>query len=333
MKVLVIGRSQNNDIVISDPYVSRTHAQLIIHDNGTASIVDLNSKTGTYVNGLKINSEHVLNNNDVVKIGNSILPWQNYLTQDTSAQPQSQNQLEEEGYYEEEDYYQEPKGFFAKYKKALLIGLLSLLLIGGGVYYYLNYYKKDNSSEQEQKAENQNNKDEAENKENIIEVGDFQVTLPDGFEENDSDDDVYAHYKKGKMDLYIYETDIADFKKKNKKVKKNALLKKFKDQTLSKLKKNKVIKEVENDEEQEINGINAYVVDLKLKKNSSFAKRAFYQGDDNFYEIYIITKEKSKKKKDENISEMEDIIFSFANKSDDNTGEEENEDNANNEEE
>lgn len=80
MKVITIGRGQDNDIVIKDPLISRNHLQLIQKDDGTASVVDLNSSNGTYVNGHKITGEHILSKNDIVLIGRTTLQWQKYVT-------------------------------------------------------------------------------------------------------------------------------------------------------------------------------------------------------------------------------------------------------------
>lgn len=80
MKVITIGRGQDNDIVINDPQISRNHLQLIQKDDGTASVVDLNSSNGTYVNGHKITGEHILSKNDIVLIGRTTLQWQKYVT-------------------------------------------------------------------------------------------------------------------------------------------------------------------------------------------------------------------------------------------------------------
>lgn len=80
MKVITIGRGQDNDIVINDPQISRNHLQLIQKDDGTASVVDLNSSNGTYVNGHKITGEHILSKNDTVLIGRTTLQWQKYVT-------------------------------------------------------------------------------------------------------------------------------------------------------------------------------------------------------------------------------------------------------------
>lgn len=80
MKVITIGRGQDNDIVINDPLISRNHLQLIQKDDGTVSVVDLNSSNGTYVNGHKITGEHILSKNDTVLIGRTTLQWQKYVT-------------------------------------------------------------------------------------------------------------------------------------------------------------------------------------------------------------------------------------------------------------
>ncbi|MDR1347189.1 MAG: FHA domain-containing protein [Prevotellaceae bacterium] len=82
MKVITIGRSSANDVKINDPYVGQHHCQ-VIEDNGNFRLIDLNSKNGTYVNGMKIKGEVMLYSTDIVKIGNTVLPWKNYLNQET----------------------------------------------------------------------------------------------------------------------------------------------------------------------------------------------------------------------------------------------------------
>lgn len=79
MKVITIGRSSENNIVINDAKVSRTHLQLVQNDNGVCSVVDLNSANGTFVNGQKITGEVHLQPNDIIRIGNTTLPWQEYI--------------------------------------------------------------------------------------------------------------------------------------------------------------------------------------------------------------------------------------------------------------
>ena len=77
MKTITIGRNTDNDIVIGDPYISGRHASLTRNDNGSISIRDLGSANGTFVNGSQI-SESTLRPSDVVKLGNTIIPWADY---------------------------------------------------------------------------------------------------------------------------------------------------------------------------------------------------------------------------------------------------------------
>lgn len=53
-----VGRAPDGRIVISDPTVSRHHALITIND-GSFSIADLDSKNGTYVEGLRIGTSPV----------------------------------------------------------------------------------------------------------------------------------------------------------------------------------------------------------------------------------------------------------------------------------
>lgn len=78
MRVLKIGRSPDNDIVINDPYASRAHCDLIVHDNGIYELID-HSSYGTYVNGQRIIQKVVINPGDVIKAGNSCVPWMAYV--------------------------------------------------------------------------------------------------------------------------------------------------------------------------------------------------------------------------------------------------------------
>lgn len=79
MKIIKVGRSSGNDIVISDNYVGRTHCEFIQDDNGNYWVVDMNSKNGTFVNGVRRSGKTKLNSNDIVRIGNTPLPWMSYL--------------------------------------------------------------------------------------------------------------------------------------------------------------------------------------------------------------------------------------------------------------
>ena len=78
MKTIHIGRSSQNDVVINDPSVSRFHCQIIQKDNGDFILYDTNSKNGTYVNGQRIHGQTIVQSNDIIRIGNSTLPWMKY---------------------------------------------------------------------------------------------------------------------------------------------------------------------------------------------------------------------------------------------------------------
>jgi hypothetical protein len=64
--VINIGRRIDNQIVLEDQHVSRTHAQLRVRD-GRFVVFDLGSTGGTKVNGRKI-KQHILRQGDVITI-------------------------------------------------------------------------------------------------------------------------------------------------------------------------------------------------------------------------------------------------------------------------
>jgi DNA-binding winged helix-turn-helix (wHTH) protein len=65
---LTIGRDLDCDISIVDRQVSRVHAKIEFHEGNKLSIIDLDSKNGTYVNGDRLESPHPLEDGDVIKI-------------------------------------------------------------------------------------------------------------------------------------------------------------------------------------------------------------------------------------------------------------------------
>lgn len=64
---MLIGRSDHNDIIIANRFISRHHALLVRHE-GETLILDLNSRNGTYVNANRVTS-HVLKHDDLITIG------------------------------------------------------------------------------------------------------------------------------------------------------------------------------------------------------------------------------------------------------------------------
>lgn len=78
MKVIKIGRCSSNDVNINDSLVSKSHCQIIQDDYGNYRLIDTNSTNGTYINGIKRHGEILLNTSDIIRIGNTTLPWQAY---------------------------------------------------------------------------------------------------------------------------------------------------------------------------------------------------------------------------------------------------------------
>ncbi len=62
-----VGRGDHCDIVIPLPHVSRAHAEVTANGN-VATIRDLGSSNGTYVNGRRV-KQHALRHGDVVTVG------------------------------------------------------------------------------------------------------------------------------------------------------------------------------------------------------------------------------------------------------------------------
>ncbi len=69
--VTKIGRSQDNDIPLEDPFhkVSRMHAQILSNGHEPAVVVDLSSANGTLLNGRPVSGQATLQADDVLIIG------------------------------------------------------------------------------------------------------------------------------------------------------------------------------------------------------------------------------------------------------------------------
>lgn len=69
---VTLGRGSNNDIVISDPAISRTHCQIRREGNGYV-IQDANSANGTYINDERIALPYILRDGDEIRVGETRL--------------------------------------------------------------------------------------------------------------------------------------------------------------------------------------------------------------------------------------------------------------------
>ncbi len=69
-----LGRDTANDVVMDDEEVSARHARISFVD-GTFWVEDLQSTNGTFVNGERIRERTKLQNEDLVKIGKTLLQF------------------------------------------------------------------------------------------------------------------------------------------------------------------------------------------------------------------------------------------------------------------
>jgi len=64
--VNTVGRLNDNDIVLTDPYVSRRHCAVLVHAGDGAELHDVASKNGTLLNGRRISHPTPLNPGDEI---------------------------------------------------------------------------------------------------------------------------------------------------------------------------------------------------------------------------------------------------------------------------
>ena len=69
----VVGRADAT-IQIDSPGISRVHARILVH-HGAATLEDLGSKNGTYVNGARIAAPHTLREGDEIRLGTIVLTF------------------------------------------------------------------------------------------------------------------------------------------------------------------------------------------------------------------------------------------------------------------
>ena len=69
-KVMRIGRTPENDLIVSDLGVSRKHAELRKSQSGRYQIIDLGSHNGTFVNGSRVEQAE-LTEDDIIAIGHA----------------------------------------------------------------------------------------------------------------------------------------------------------------------------------------------------------------------------------------------------------------------
>lgn len=69
---VVLGRSDDADILVDDAYASEFHVRIGLQD-GAVMLNDLGSTNGTYVNGRRVTVPTALQKGDAVQIGKTII--------------------------------------------------------------------------------------------------------------------------------------------------------------------------------------------------------------------------------------------------------------------
>lgn len=72
-----IGRSDDNDIILNQSWISRRHAIIQQEKNQQYYIVDVGSANGTYVNGKRLLTQQTLHSGDQIKLGKTCLKFSN----------------------------------------------------------------------------------------------------------------------------------------------------------------------------------------------------------------------------------------------------------------
>ena len=76
-----VGRSDDNNFVLGDRWISRNHAMLQCMDTGEFYLIDLGSRNGTFINGRRVSVPVTLHNGDEITFGQTELNFYCPVTQ------------------------------------------------------------------------------------------------------------------------------------------------------------------------------------------------------------------------------------------------------------
>ena len=142
MKVITVGREVGNDIVINDTKVSRHHLELIQDEAQNYFVRDLGSTNGTFVNGHRITGEMPIDTLDVIRIGNTTLPWISYFSAPSRTEYSEQTSNEPASVAPSLGCGAKLKGLMSgagKWLGRTLLALLSSLIMILMLYFIMNY--------------------------------------------------------------------------------------------------------------------------------------------------------------------------------------------------
>jgi adenylate cyclase len=72
-----VGRSKGNSLVVTEQWISRSHALIQRLENGEFYLIDLGSRNGSFVNGRRVNVPTILQDKDQVMFGQSNMTFIN----------------------------------------------------------------------------------------------------------------------------------------------------------------------------------------------------------------------------------------------------------------
>lgn len=70
--VVVLGRAEEADVVLDDPYASEFHMRLVAQESGMV-LHDLGSTNGTYINGRRVTAPTSLRRGDTIQVGKTVM--------------------------------------------------------------------------------------------------------------------------------------------------------------------------------------------------------------------------------------------------------------------
>jgi pSer/pThr/pTyr-binding forkhead associated (FHA) protein len=82
--VNTLGRSSDNDIVISDAFVSRRHCAILVHAHQGCELHDIASKNGTLINGARLAGPTPLHSGDQIRLSGQTFT---FMSRSGSAEP------------------------------------------------------------------------------------------------------------------------------------------------------------------------------------------------------------------------------------------------------
>jgi hypothetical protein len=84
--VNTLGRSSENDIVVSDAFVSRRHCAILVHARHLCELHDIASKNGTLINGVRLAGPTPLRPGDQIRISGQTFT---FMSRAESSEPSS----------------------------------------------------------------------------------------------------------------------------------------------------------------------------------------------------------------------------------------------------